>query len=115
MSIGHIDKIPGVKMNHPEVQGATMKVAISPENGWQDHVMRIMEVEPNGYTPKHTHPWPHINYIIEGKGTLLLNGIENPIEAGSYAYVPSDQLHQFKNTSDKILRFICIVPKEGHY
>jgi quercetin dioxygenase-like cupin family protein len=36
------------------------------------------------------------------------------VEAGSYAYVPADKLHQFRNAGDGMFRFICIVPKEGH-
>jgi mannose-6-phosphate isomerase-like protein (cupin superfamily) len=36
------------------------------------------------------------------------------ISKGSYAYVPGNHLHQFKNTGSETLKFICIVPKEGH-
>lgn len=114
MAIGHMNELKGKNMNHPEVKEAVMKVAISPEEGWEGHVMRIMEVGPKGYTPKHNHPWPHINYVIEGSGTLLLDGIENPLTAGSYAFVPPGELHQFKNTGNQTLKFICIVPEEGH-
>ncbi|BEP28434.1 cupin domain-containing protein [Helicovermis profundi] len=115
MALGHIDELEGKIIENDEVKGAVMKVLISPEEGWDSHVMRVFEVAPNGFTPKHTHDWPHINYIIEGEGTLFLSGKENPIKAGSYAYVPSNELHQFKNTSNKAIKFICIVPKEGHY
>lgn len=114
MAIGHINQLAEKKIDHPEVKEAVMKVAISPKEGWEGHVMRIMEVGPAGYTPKHNHPWPHINYVIEGEGSLLLNGVENSIEAGSYAFVPPNELHQFRNTGDKTLKFICIVPEEGH-
>jgi quercetin dioxygenase-like cupin family protein len=114
MAIGHIDELKAKKMNHPEVKEAVTKVAVSPKEGWEGHVMRIMEVGPQGFTPKHKHPWPHINYVIEGSGTLLLDGTENPLKSGSYAFVPANELHQFKNTGDKTLKFICIVPEEGH-
>lgn len=114
MAIGHMKELEGVKMNHPAVKEATMKVAISPKEGWEGHVMRIMEVGPGGYTPKHNHPWPHINYVIEGNGSLLLEGEEQTIQAGSYAFVPPGELHQFKNTGNETLKFICIVPEEGH-
>ena len=114
MALGHMKDLFGTKIDHPEVKGAVMKVLVSPENGWEGNVMRVFELEPEGFTPKHTHPWPHINYIIEGEGTLFLNGQENKIEAGSYAYVPSGELHQFRNTGSTPLKFICIVPEEGH-
>jgi len=115
MPIGHINDLEGKPIINPEVKGAVMKVPVSKEEGWTDHVMRVFEIEGYGYTPRHTHPWPHINYVLEGSGTLFLHDKENPIEAGSYAYVPSGELHQFKNLTDKPLKFICIVPNEGHY
>ncbi|KDR96430.1 Cupin domain protein [Peptoclostridium litorale DSM 5388] len=114
MIVSDEKKINSQKVEHPEAKNALMKVLISPNEGWEGHVMRIFELEAGGYTPKHTHDWPHINYILEGSGTLFLDGKENEIEEGSYAYVPSNELHQFKNTGKGTLRFICIVPEEGH-
>ena len=76
--------------------------------------MRVFEVEPGGYTPRHQHPWPHINYIIEGTGQVMIDLVDYEISSGSYAYVPSDTIHQFQNSGDKTLKFICIVPEEGH-
>lgn len=115
MALGHIDQVVGKAVVNPEVKGAVMKVAVSPVEGWEGHVMRVFEVEPGGYTPRHAHPWPHINYILEGEGQLFLNGVENPIVPGAYAYVPANELHQFQNTGTQPLKFICIVPSEGHY
>lgn len=114
MALGHLDDLLGVAMDSPEVKDASMKVLITPKDGWEGNYMRVIELGVDGYSPKHIHPWPHINYIIEGEGTLFLNGEENPIKAGSYAFVPPNELHQFKNTSNVVLKFICIVPEEGH-
>ncbi len=96
------------------VKNAFMKVLVSKEEGWEDHVMRVMEVEEGGYTPKHKHPWPHINYMIEGVGELMINGEINNVEAGSYAFVPQDTIHQFRNIGKETFKFICIVPSKGH-
>ena len=114
MPLGHIEELENKIVNNPQADKAKMRVLVGEIEGWDNHVMRVFELEPNGYTPRHLHPWPHINYIIEGEGTLFLNGVENPIKAGSYAYVPGNELHQFQNTSDSVLKFICIVPTEGH-
>ena len=114
MVVGKLSELKGVKVNADNVKGAAMKVLVGPEQGWEDHVMRVLEVEAGGYTPRHTHDWPHINYVIKGKGILHLNGEDKVIEAGSYAYVPSNILHQFQNTGEEPLEFICIVPKKGH-
>jgi len=79
-----------------------------------DHVMRVIEVEKDGYTPFHSHPWPHINYVIEGNGELKIGETVTRVTAGSYAFVPGSTMHQFRNAGDGWFRFICIVPKEGH-
>ncbi|MGH4052876.1 MAG: cupin domain-containing protein [Clostridium sp.] len=102
------------KVINPEAKNAFMQTLISPKEGWEGYVMRVFQLEEGGYTPKHNHAWPHINYILEGKGTLFLDNEETIIEKGSYAYVPSNELHQFKNIESETLKFICIVPEEGH-
>ncbi len=114
MIVSHEKKVPADPINSPEVQGAGIKALIGEQQGWADHVMRIIELDPDGYSPKHIHPWPHINYMVEGQGVLYIKGQEHPVEVGSYAYVPADTEHQFKNSGTGKFRFICIVPKEGH-
>src|SRR5512137_1789977 len=50
----------------------------------------VVVVAPGGHTPRHTHPWPHINFIASGSGSLHVAGEDHPLAAGSYAYVPAD-------------------------
>ncbi len=112
--VGHMKNLQAHEVKHPLASKATMKVLVSESEGWDNHVMRVLTVEAGGFTPKHAHPWPHINYIISGKGTLMIDSISHPVEAGSYAFVPANALHQFANAGDETFQFICIVPKEGH-
>lgn len=114
MTIGDYKKVPATEVTHPEAHGATMRVLVGPANGWEDHVMRVFELQPGGYTPRHRHDWPHINFIVSGKGTLLLEGKENAVAAEGYALVPAGEEHQFKNVSDEPFVFVCIVPVKGH-
>lgn len=109
----HISNTHRRQVNQEGANNVDIQVMIGPEQGWDSHVLRVLSVKPNGNTPKHKHDAPHINYILEGEGTLFLNGKENVINAGSYAYVPPGEMHQFKNTSGtKELKFICIVPSD---
>lgn len=115
MIVGNISTLKGKPITHPEAKGGAMKVLVSPQEGWEGYVMRVVEVEPEGYTPKHQHDWPHINYIIEGDGHLFMDGQMHPVTAGGYAYVPAGTLHQFSNAGKTPFKFICIVPEEGHH
>ena len=112
--IGNIKDLKSLFITHPEAKNSSMKVLVSEQEGWEDHVMRLVEVEVGGFTPKHAHPWPHINFMVSGKGELMIDGVATPVEAGSYAFVPSDTLHQFRNAGEEQFKFICIVPKRGH-
>ncbi len=114
MAIGHISDLVGKEINHPKALDSSMKVLISPKEGWDGYVMRVVEVKENGYTPKHSHPWPHVNYILEGEGELMIDSKNHRVVAGSYAYVPGNAVHQFKNIGKNVFKFICIVPEEGH-
>lgn len=114
MFVGNINELEGKAITSPNALDSMMKVLISPKEGWEGYVMRVIEVNKGGYTPKHSHPWPHINYIIEGNGQLLIDDKFHSVSSGSYAYVPSDTIHQFKNIGNEPFKFICIVPEEGH-
>ena len=114
MIVANEKDVQAIVMESPEVKNAAMKTLISPKEGWDGYVMRVVELDEYGYSPKHTHDWPHVNFIIEGKGSLHIDGKDNPLEAGSYAYVPAGSLHQYKNEGSGKFRFICIVPEEGH-
>lgn len=114
MIVSHEDKVEKIIFDNPEAKGASMKAIVSPAEGWEGHVMRVLELEEGGYSPKHNHPWPHINYMLEGEGVLFIDGEEHKVKKGSYAYVPAGKLHQFKNAGSGVFKFICIVPEEGH-
>lgn len=114
MIIGNTMDTEKIVINSPEVKEASMKVLVSPKEGWESHVMREMTVGVGGHTPKHQHNWPHINYVVEGEGTLLIEDTLHPLSPGSYAFVPENTLHQFTNTGTSTFKFLCIVPNEGH-
>ncbi|OJV66351.1 MAG: cupin [Clostridiales bacterium 38-18] len=114
MVVGNFNELLASEITSPEAKNAAMKVLVSPKEGWDGYVMRVIELENEGYSPKHQHNWPHINYVIEGNGTLLIGDTLHELKPGSYAYVPANTLHQFSNVGEGMLKFICIVPEEGH-
>lgn len=113
MFVKSVKDMPKIDMTPSGANGAVKQVAVGPEQGWEDHVMRIMTIDTGGNTPQHAHDWPHINYVISGTGVLMIAGKEHAIEAGICAYVPSNEEHCFTNTGTQPLEFICIVPTRG--
>ncbi len=113
MFISHVDDIAAKRIENEKMKGVTKQVLVSPTEGWKDYVMRRFVLDIGGYAPKHSHPWPHIAYVLEGTGMLFLEGEEYPLTPGSVSYIPSDALHQIRAKEDSGLTFLCIVPPEG--
>lgn len=113
MYVNNINNIEAVNVNAEGAENVKKQVLIGPEQGWEGWIMRSFYLEKNGHTPRHQHPWPHINYILSGKGILYLDGEEYNVEPGSVAYVPDNKVHQFKNNGDEVFSFICIIPEKG--
>ena len=68
---------------------------------------------PGGFTPKHSHPYEHEVYVLSGTGVVLEGNDEHPIKGGDVIYVAPDDVHQFKNTGDDSLRFLCLIPNSA--
>jgi quercetin dioxygenase-like cupin family protein len=83
---------------------------ITKEIGAPNFAMRLFEMEPGGFSPKHSHPWEHEVFILEGEGTVLGGQDERKFRAGDAVFVPPNELHQFRNTTNKTLKFLCLVP-----
>lgn len=113
MFAGKVKDLDEIKVSAPGAVNAFRKTLIGPREGWEGWVMRLFALRNGGCSPRHAHPWPHINYILGGRGVLSVEGKETALEEGSIAYVPSNVEHQFKSTADEDFVFICIVPEEG--
>jgi len=111
--VSHVKNVESLELKFPGVSKAHKKSLIGPREGWEGWVMRTFTLKDGGFSPRHSHPWPHINYVLGGRGTLYLDGKEHEIEEGSIAYIPSGADHQFLGRAGEELTFICIVPEEG--
>lgn len=108
-----VQQVEGTKLEGDGIQGVTMKLLVGREDSAPTFAMRHFSVEPDGFTPNHQHPWEHEVLVLSGKGEFECNGEVLPITAGDGLYIPSNDLHQFRNTSDSPLEFLCIVPVES--
>ncbi|MFZ5633023.1 MAG: cupin domain-containing protein [Bacillota bacterium] len=113
MFVSNIKNIKDVELKFPGVANAFKKSLIGPGEGWEGWVMRLFTLKEGGFSPRHSHPWPHINYIVGGRGTLYLGGKEHDLEEGSIACIPAGIEHQFMGKGQEDFVFICIVPEEG--
>ncbi|MEK6270715.1 MAG: cupin domain-containing protein [Planctomycetales bacterium] len=90
--------------------GCSVRWLINDTDGAPNFAMRQFAVEPEGHTPKHSHPYEHEVYVLSGSGIVLEGDEEHPIAAGDFIYVGPDEIHQFRNTGTAPLTFLCMVP-----
>jgi quercetin dioxygenase-like cupin family protein len=91
-------------------KGVAGRVLIGKDDGADNFCMRIFELSKGGYSPRHTHEWEHEIFIYSGKGAVYNNGEWLNVESGYSIFVPSNEEHQLKNTSDDPFVFVCIIP-----
>ncbi len=66
-----------------------------------------------GSIGEHTHETnSEIIYILEGKGTVLMDGEYEDVEAGVCHYCPKGHTHSLMNNSDAPLTFFAVVPEQ---
>lgn len=93
--------------------GASRQLPIGSTDGTPNFSLRVFTVDKGGHTPYHTHPYEHVNYVIEGIGCLVNEaGVEQPLKAGDFALVDPSEKHQYRNKGDVPFKMICGVPKE---
>jgi len=108
-----IEKSSNVPKAPVEVDGAKdveIRWLIFKDDGADNIAMRMFELKPGGYTPLHTHLHEHEVFVVEGEGIFVCEGKEYKFSSEYVIFVPPNKKHQFRNTGNTILRFLCIIP-----
>jgi quercetin dioxygenase-like cupin family protein len=112
MKVAHFSQTPAEKVHMEGAEGVCVRWLISDRDGAPNFAMRYFEIEPGGYTPRHSHPYEHEVFILEGEGVVLEGDIERRLRPGVAVYVAPNELHQFRNTGATVLRMLCLVPHQ---
>jgi quercetin dioxygenase-like cupin family protein len=86
------------------------RVVIGKADGANNFCMRVFELAPGGYTPRHTHPWEHEQFVHAGHGSVLLKDQWVEFGPGNVVFIPANEEHQIKNTGEEPLVVVCLVP-----
>lgn len=105
-----------VTLQPVQMDGATgcqVRWLVSKSDGAPNFAMRLFEVAPGGHTPKHHHPYEHEIYVLEGEGLVFQGDRPHPLRPGTTILVESDEIHQFQNTGNATLKFLCLIPNSA--
>jgi quercetin dioxygenase-like cupin family protein len=113
MNVNHFEKTTQAPVHMEGASGCQVRWLLGPEQGTPNFAMRQFEVAPGGFTPRHSHPYEHEVFVLEGEGVVIEGEKEHPLRPGDVVFVVPDEVHQFRNTGSAPLKFLCLVPNSS--
>jgi quercetin dioxygenase-like cupin family protein len=110
MKVVHYEEVRCDPVEMEGAVGCRIRCLVGPEDDAPSFSMRQFEVAVGGHTPKHSHGYEHEVFVLEGSGVVVEGEVEHALRPGSVAFVPPNQVHQFRNTGAGPLKFICLIP-----
>jgi len=72
--------------------------------------MGIAKIPPAGTLHEHRHRQAEIYLILQGSGSVRIDGKTRPVRAGSAVFIPGNAVHSCENTGASDLRFAYVFP-----
>lgn len=110
MKITRLQNCEATPVNLDGAKGASRQVPIGKADGAPNFSIRVFTLEPGGHTPHHVHESEHLNYVLEGNGVAMEGDTPREIQQGDFILVTPHEKHQYRNTGDTPLVFMCMVP-----
>jgi len=112
MKVTEYTKIPLEEVSVEGAKATQIRWLISQKDKAPNFALRMFEVQPGGFTPYHSHVWEHEVFILEGTGEFVTENGEIPFKPWDVIYADPEMKHQFRNTGDTVMKFLCIVPHQ---
>lgn len=84
-----------------------------PEHGGVDVSFILVDLPPGAGPSLHSHPYPEVFIVQEGRASFVVDGEEHEVEAGQVVVVPAGVPHSFVNPGPGQLRQVDIHPSAG--
>ncbi len=113
MKVKHHEHVTAAPVTMEGAKGCTVRWLVGDAEGAPNFAMRHFEVAPGGFTPKHSHPYEHEVFVLQGHGVVLEGSEEHTLRPGMVVFVQPDEIHQFRNTGSTPLKFLCLIPNSA--
>jgi quercetin dioxygenase-like cupin family protein len=113
MKVNHYETIAQQPVKMEGSRGCQVRWLLGERDGTPNFAMRQFEVAPGGYTPRHSHPYEHEVFVLEGQGLVYEGEVTHRLAAGDVVFVKPDEIHQFSNTGTTQLKFLCLIPNSA--
>ena len=112
MLIRRADEMEGAPVMMEGVKNVSMRLMVGRADGAPTFAMRHFTVAPGGHTPRHSHNYEHEVFILAGSGRAECDDQFHDVRVGDVLLVEPNRMHQFVNSGDEPLEFLCLVPIE---
>ena len=110
MKLTHFNNVTLEDVSVEGAKDVKIRWLISEKDNAQNFALRMFELEPGGFTPYHIHNWEHEVFILQGTGLLVTADGEKVFQQWDVIYTDPNMYHQFRNSGDTVLRFLCAIP-----
>jgi quercetin dioxygenase-like cupin family protein len=112
MPVRHAADVPRDPVNAGS--GTVRQVLIGPDEG-PNFALRRFIMEPGGGMPIHTNQVEHEQYVLRGRATVWIDGIEHDVRADDAVYIPAGVPHGYRAEGDQPFEFLCVVPNQDDH
>jgi quercetin dioxygenase-like cupin family protein len=113
MKLNHYESVAQNPVDMEGAKGCSVRWLVGQQDGAPNFAMRQFEVAVDGHTPRHSHPYEHEVFVLEGEGEVVEGEKSHALRAGDVVFVAPDEVHQFRNTGSGPLKFLCLVPNSS--
>ncbi len=105
-----VEEVKPVEVTMAGAQRVSMRLMVGRADGAPTFAMRHYTVAPGGVTPRHQHNYEHEVIITGGHARVEYDGEFHECTTGDILLIAPNRMHQFVNSSQSDLTFICLVP-----
>ncbi len=113
MKVNSCEQVESKPVQMEGAHGCSVRWLVDENDGAPNFAMRQFEVAPGGYTPNHSHPYEHEVFVLDGEGVVMDGDVERPLKGGDVVFVAPNDVHQFRNTGQRPMKFLCMVPNSS--
>jgi len=113
MKVNHYESVPTHPVDMEGARGCTVRWLVGQAEGAPNFAMRQFEIAPGGHTPRHYHPYEHEVFVFEGEGVVFEGDRQHSLRSGDVIFVQPNEIHQFHNTGETVMKFLCLVPNSA--
>ena len=103
----------GENVRHIGVVGDTYTILLTGNDTAGQFCLIDMHIPPGGGPPPHRHDFEETFTVLEGELEATFRGTKVLVRAGETVNIPANAPHQFRNSSTKAVRLLCICSPAG--